>query len=190
MRHIPRRQGVTRDSVRPRRPQADSARVCSVTCSWFDIHLAPLARPVCGRRSAAGAPFAIVDRSLGRSVGRRNGALDWLVACWPGNGRELVQAIERAAVVVHKSVLEPTAPVLCFLARRERVAARSVGGGARPAPGDLGPTRTRWPAGVAWCSGLTRFSTCSTASKTLLRDGAVAWQIHQPVCRNLHDQRR
>src|SRR6266704_716347 len=72
------------------------------------IHLPPLAE----RREDI-APlarhFAVqVGRRLGRPLAVSDEGLAWLVAeRWPGNARELEHAIERAAVLSDKEILEP-----------------------------------------------------------------------------------
>ena len=72
------------------------------------IHLPPLAE----RREDI-APlarhFAVqVGRRLGRPLAVSDEGLTWLVAeRWPGNARELEHAIERAAVLSDKEILEP-----------------------------------------------------------------------------------
>jgi len=49
-----------------------------------------------------------LERRLGRQVALSDAALAWLVAQrWPGNVRELEHAIERAAVLSDKQILEP-----------------------------------------------------------------------------------
>ncbi len=72
------------------------------------IHLPPLAE----RREDV-APLARhfaaqVARRLGRPVALSDAAVAWMVEQrWPGNARELEHAIERAAVLSDKDVLEP-----------------------------------------------------------------------------------
>jgi len=49
-----------------------------------------------------------VGRRLGRPLAVSDEGLTWLVAeRWPGNARELEHAIERAAVLSDKEILEP-----------------------------------------------------------------------------------
>ena len=90
------------------------------------IHLPPLAGrpddiPPLARHFAAS-----LGRRLGKSLALSDAAVRWLESQpWPGNVRELAHAIERAAVLSDKEVLEPLdfAPVPPL-----RVAERGTGG--------------------------------------------------------------
>ncbi len=72
------------------------------------IHLAPLAERRQDIAPLARHFAAQVGRRLGRGVALSDGAVAWLTEQrWPGNARELEHAIERAAVLSDKEILEP-----------------------------------------------------------------------------------
>ena len=56
----------------------------------------------------AGSVAAQLEQRVGRRLALSDAAVDWLESQpWPGNVRELAHAIERAAVLTEKDVLEP-----------------------------------------------------------------------------------
>ncbi len=72
------------------------------------IHLPPLAERRKDVAPLARHFAAQVARRLGRPVALSDAAVAWMVEQrWPGNARELEHAIERAAVLSDKDVLEP-----------------------------------------------------------------------------------
>ncbi len=72
------------------------------------IHLPPLAERRKDVAPLARHFAAQVARRLGRPVALSDAAVAWMVEQrWPGNARELEHAIERAAVLSDKEILEP-----------------------------------------------------------------------------------
>jgi two-component system, NtrC family, response regulator AtoC len=72
------------------------------------IHVPPLAERREDIAPLARHFAAQLERRLGRPLALSDAAVTWLVAeRWPGNARELEHAIERAAVLSDKEVLEP-----------------------------------------------------------------------------------
>jgi len=72
------------------------------------LHLPPLAERMADIAPLARYIAAQLARRLGRPVSVSAAAVEWLERQpWPGNVRELQHAIERAAVLTDKAVLEP-----------------------------------------------------------------------------------
>jgi len=72
------------------------------------LHLPPLAERTSDIAPLARHIAAQLARRLGRPVSVSAAAVEWLERQpWPGNVRELQHAIERAAVLTDKAVLEP-----------------------------------------------------------------------------------
>src|SRR2546425_3866759 len=80
---------------------------------YYRLHVVTIALPPLAERRPQVAPLARhfsgqLVRRLGRPVALSDAALAWLEQQqWPGNVRELEHAIERAAVLADKDVLEP-----------------------------------------------------------------------------------
>jgi len=105
------------------------------------IHLRPLSERRADIAPLAGHFAARLAGRLGRRVALSDAALQWLgEQPWPGNVRSLEHAIERAAVLSEKEVLEPSD----FRPNLGLASGVSLTPGASPGLPGPGPSRTPW----------------------------------------------